>query len=120
MALRFFTGLTRAKILWVTGALAALILVGLVWYVTTQVKFVVAAPQVVYQCPAGKTVLNALVLTNSVEFEESEQGPQVIAINGVVPAEGQHWTFMINGAPSNNSGLIFTCAGTEQIVWQIK
>lgn len=120
MELRFTTVFSKSRILWLSAVVVALLLSGFIWYSTTQVEFVVAESQVVYRCPAGKTVLNALVLTNSVEFEQTSNGPTVTAINAVVPAEGQQWSFMINGEPSNNSGLIFTCSGTEQIVWQIK
>lgn len=120
MELRLATVFSKPRILWLSVVVLVLVLSGFIWYSTTQVEFVVAGSQVVYQCPAGKTVLNALVLTNSVEFEQTDKGPTVTAINGVVPAEGQHWSFMINGEPSNNSGLIFICSGTEQILWQIK
>lgn len=93
---------------------------GLIWYSTQMVEFKFTKSEVSYACIPGKTVLNVLVLSNTVAFEQTELGPMISAINNLEQGDGKYWSFTIDGQPAPKNAFVTVCAGTEQITWQLK
>ena len=120
MVVRFTSSLFKSRIFWLVIVLVLVLAAGMIWYSTQMVGFVVAEPKVSYRCGAGKTVMNALVISNVVAFEQTERGPIVTAINDVAQGEGTRWSFTIDGVSAENSAMATICTGTEQIIWQLK
>lgn len=99
---------------------AVVVVVGLIWYFTQTFQFVLAKPELSYNCIPGKTVFNVLALSNKVEAQSTELGPMIAAINGLEQGEGKYWSFTIDGQPAQKSAMETMCIGTETITWQLK
>ena len=73
-----------------------------------------------YQCPGGKTALEALKeKATKVEVKSYSAGQMVESINGLKNGDGgKYWTYLIGDVSPNVGADLYRCRGTEMIEWR--
>lgn len=102
------------------GVVALLLIAALLWYFTQMATLVIARPTVQQTCVPGKTILNVLVLDNTVEFTETSLGLIVTSINRLEQGEGKYWEYSLDGVVATQSAGQTICSGSEKILWELK
>lgn len=77
---------------------------------------------VTFTAVADKTVLEQLqVEADTVETKDSDYGPYVDSINGVVGGTGgKYWTFYVDGQMANIGAAEYKTKGGEKIEWKFE
>ena len=75
---------------------------------------------IVYQGQDGKTALELLKASHTVETENyTGVGEYVKSINGIVPTKDEFWGFYINGESSNVGAGQYQSKSTDSIEWKL-
>jgi hypothetical protein len=69
---------------------------------------------------AGKSVLTILLEHHEVDFEESEMGVFINAIDGVKNDSGHFWIYSVNGTPGDVSADKAIVSEGDTIEWRYK
>lgn len=114
------------------GALAIiLVIVGARAYLRTHTTKPAAAPSpsaavsaspsvstVSYRCVAGKTALDVLKSSHTVNEKTSDYGTYVQGIDGKDGDDKHYWSFYVDGTAASVGASSYTCKNSESIEWR--
>lgn len=104
-------------------AFAIIVVIGLAFWANSVGVFKktsITKNTISYSGQEGKTALELLKLSYTVETKNSGGIEQVVSINGKRISEKEYWAFMVNGIQQPSSAASYITKNTEVISWEVK